>query len=95
MTGHTVKCDQILLNDRNGYNVHTGIFTVSETGVYLLTFTISTTYQDHWIVVQMKVDGRLLVEASIDSKYITHSEMGSSTAIVRLNRGDCVAGSHS
>ena len=90
MTGNTVKCDQILLNDGNAYNGHTGIFTVPETGVYLLTFTITTDYLDHWIVVQMKVDGRLLVEASIDSKYSKHSEMGSNTVIVRLNRGDSV-----
>ena len=90
MTGNTVKCDQIILNDGNAYNGHTGIFTVPETGVYLLTFTIATSALDHWIVVAMKVDGRIIVEAGLDTKYAAHMEMGSNTVIVRLNYGESV-----
>ena len=36
--GHTIKCDQVLLNDRNAYSPYSGTLTVPETGVYLLTF---------------------------------------------------------
>ena len=39
--GHTIRCDQMILNDGNGYNSHTGIFTVRVTGVYLFTFSIA------------------------------------------------------
>ena len=90
MTGNIVKCDQILLNDGNAYNGHTGIFTVPETGVYLLTFTIATSALDHWIVVAMKVDGRVIVEAGLDTKYTGHIGMGSNIAIVKLNYGESV-----
>ena len=36
--GHTLKCDQIIINDGNAYSQYTGVFTVPQTGVYLLTF---------------------------------------------------------
>ena len=90
MTGHVVKCDQVLLNDGQAYNTYTGIFTVPETGVYLLTFSITTDLLDHWMTVQMIVNNRMIVEASIDTKYVQHSEMGGNTVIVRLNQGESV-----
>ena len=90
VTGDIVKCDQILLNDGQTYNSHNGIFTVPKAGVYLLTFTISTNELDHWIIVQIKVNNELIVEAGVDSKYTRHTEMGGNTVIVPLNGGESV-----
>ena len=33
--------NQVILNDGNGYNAHTGVFTVPRNGVYMLTFSIA------------------------------------------------------
>ena len=90
MTGHVVKCDQVLLNDRQAYNSFTGIFTVQDTGVYLLTFTIASNLLNHLMTVQIKVNNKMISEAGIDVKYTVHSVMGGNTAIVRLNQGESV-----
>ena len=88
--GHVIKCDQVILNDGNNYNPLTGIFTVTEPRVYLLTFSIAVNELAHWMVVKLVVDNRIIVEAATDPQYNKHVEMGSNTAILRLNQGESV-----
>ena len=45
--GHVIKFDQILLNDGNGYNKYTGVFTVPTSGVYLLTYSTENNSKNH------------------------------------------------
>ena len=45
--GHVIKMDQTFINDGNGYNQNTGIFTVPTSGVYLLTYSIENTHKTH------------------------------------------------
>ena len=90
IAGHVIKCDQVIFNDGNNYNPLTGIFTVSEPGVYLLTFTIATDHLAHWIWVKLVVDNREIVKAATDPQYDNHLEMGTNNAILRLNQGESV-----
>ena len=89
--GHTIKCDQIFLNDGNGYNSHTEIFTARVTGVYLFTFSIAVYDHGRWVGVKLVVDNRNIVDAAVgtDSTYDGH-KMVWNTAILQLNENESV-----
>ena len=89
-SGHTIKCDNILLNDGNSYNHYTGVFHVPKTGVYLLTFFINSMLEDSYTFVQLVINGRNTVDAVTYPRSKTHDVMGGNSAIVRLNSGDSV-----
>ena len=83
--GHVIKLDQIFINDGNGYNKNTGIFSVPKSGVYLLTYSIDNTHGTHHLEVELVVDNRnmgtLLAYnyAMVTSKtIITHLSAGQS-----------------
>ena len=87
--GHTVKCDQVLLNDGDAYNSLTGVFTVPQTGVYLLTFNIDVYDHRRYEGVQLIVNSRKIVDAIAegnDNKYA----MSGNTAIIQLTQGESV-----
>ena len=87
--GHTIKFDQIILNDGNGYNQYSGVFTVPRTGVYLLTFTFDV--YDNWQSAGLKlvVNNRNIVDGIAESNGNKHS-MAGNTVIIRLARGEVV-----
>lgn len=89
-TGHVLKCDQTTINDGSGYNVHTGIFTVPESGVYLLSFNFATDHSYKWLQIKLVVDDRLIARAATDTEYNTHVEMGGNTVILSLVQGESV-----
>ena len=88
--GHVLKCDQTIINDGGGFHGHTGIFTVPESGVYLLSFTFATDANGKWLWIKLVVDDRLIVRAATDAQYSTHVEMGGNTAILSLVQGESV-----
>ena len=88
--GFTIKCDQVLLNDGNAYSPYTGVFTVPETGVYLLTFTINSAYLDNRLHVKLVSNNMNIVDVIASTKNIDHFVMAGNTAIVRLNSGEKV-----
>lgn len=85
--GHIVKCDRILLNDGNGYNIFTGVFTVPISGVYLLTFTLDNKDQPRRTHVKLVVDDREIVAAMVFPT-ASGEDMGGNIAITRLNQGE-------
>ena len=87
--GHTIKFDQIILNDGNGYNQYSGVFTVPRSGVYLLTFTFDV--YDNWQSTGLKlvVNNRNIVDGIAESNGNKHS-MAGNTVIIRLARGEVV-----
>ena len=88
--GYTIKCDQVLLNDGNAYSPYTGAFTVPQTGVYLLTFTITASNSADKTHVKLVSNNKNIVDAVA---YVTggnHHVMGGNTAIVRLISGEKV-----
>lgn len=82
--GQPIKCDALLLNDGNGYNKFTGVFTVPQTGVYLLTFQVGSFKLTH---VKLVIDGINIADAT------THGgeeEMAGNTVIVTATQGQSV-----
>ena len=88
----TIKCNQMILNDGNHYNTFTGIFTVPETGVYLLTFSFGVQHIDDWTEVRLVVDNRDIVGAVGEVRGSSDHErkIASNTAIIKLNQGEAV-----
>ena len=83
--GHIIKPDQIFINDGNGYNKHTGVFTVPTSGVYLLTYSIDNLSSNH-LVVELKVDSINMGNLKAFSQY----HMGSKSILTRLVAGQAV-----
>ena len=88
--GHTIKCNQVLLNDGNYYNSFTGTFTVPQTGVYLLTFSFGIQYTNHWTEVRLVVNNREIVDAVGTVLGTFQRSSSANTAIIRLNQGESV-----
>ena len=88
ITGHVVKCNQVLTNMGNHYNKNTGVFTVPTTGVYLLTFFINGKGTSHITFVKAVVDNREIVAAV--SAGASWDVTGGNSAIVQLNAGQAV-----
>ena len=83
--GHIIKPDQIFINDGNGYNKHTGVFTVPTSGVYLLTYCIDNLGSKP-LVVELKVDSINMGNLRAFSQF----EMASKSIIARLVAGQAV-----
>ena len=88
--GHTIKCNQVLLNDGNHYNYFTGILTVPQTGVYLLTFSFGVQNTNHWTEVRLVVNNREIVDAVGQVLGTFQRSSSANTAMIRLNQGESV-----
>ena len=88
--GHTIKLDQVSLNDGNGYSVITGVFTAPQYGVYLLMFTIDVYGQDAKTEVRLVKNNVNIVDAIAWSTGQNHDVMGGNSAIIRLSQGEMV-----
>ena len=88
--GHTIKCDQVLLNDGNAYSPFSGTFTAPKPGVYLLTFSINAYTKDDKTPVKLVSNNRNIVDAIAWVADSDHHVMGGNTAIVRLNSAEQV-----
>ena len=88
--GHTIKLDQVLLNDGNGYNAFTGIFTVPRSGVYLLTFTINVYNKDFKTEVRLVKNNLNIIDAVAWPTGQGHDTMGGNSALIRLTQGEAV-----
>ncbi|XP_052776111.1 heavy metal-binding protein HIP-like [Mya arenaria] len=85
--GHHIVLNQVQLNDGNGYNHFTGIFTAPESGVYLFSFSIYSHFR--LAIVSLSVDGVNHTDI-ITYPYNDHGSMSSNTIIIRVNSGQSV-----
>jgi len=86
--GQTVVFNQVLINDGNGYNSLTGIFTAPVTGTYFFNFTIHV-----WDLINAKLvkDGHDLVAIVAASPHdLAKGEQNSNSVVVQLNVGQSV-----
>ena len=91
-SGYLIKCNKALLNVGNAYNTITGLFTVPQTGVYLLTFTINTHVGTSaaTIFVKLVSNNKNIIDAVSKLPAGDYDQMGGNTAIVQLSAGESV-----
>lgn len=86
--GQTIKFNQILINDGNGYNRYTGVFTAPESGVYFFTFTIHN--QQHQTNARLVKDSQNIVGSVVDTKETTENNMSTNSAVITVEAGQAV-----
>ncbi|KAK3590479.1 hypothetical protein CHS0354_015646 [Potamilus streckersoni] len=87
--GMAIRFSGTLLNDGNGYNIYTGIFTVPVEGTYLFTFSI-VRINANQLVAKLVVDGAGMVDAIADPAVGLHEHQGTNAAIIHLKKGQSV-----
>ncbi|XP_060607025.1 uncharacterized protein LOC132759293 isoform X2 [Ruditapes philippinarum] len=97
-TDQPVVYNQILLNDGGAYSDKTGIFRVSVSGVYLLSWSVTARKlqgehaYDVW--VKLVVNGVHQTGAVAESRDDADDNQGSKAVVLHLNQGDEVWTSH-
>ncbi|KAK3590480.1 hypothetical protein CHS0354_015647 [Potamilus streckersoni] len=89
-SGMVIKFSGTLINDGNGYDIHTGIFTVPVDGTYLFTFSI-VRINANQLVAKLVVDGVGIVDAIADPAVGAHEHQGTNAAIIRVRKGQTVS----
>lgn len=85
---NVLQFNKVVYNAGNGYNPHTGVFTVPEPGTYILSF-----HFENWRGVldqraNLYVDGNIVAGSIIDPK--TRSTQAGTTVILYLTKGQAV-----
>jgi len=83
----TVKFNMVHLNDGNGYNTYSGVFTVPVSGVYLFTYHWNSHFR---LTLFELVVNDVQHAAAVASPVSNHEVMGSQTVIIRLTVGQAV-----
>lgn len=86
--GQTIKFNQILINDGNGYNRYTGVFTAPELGVYFFTFTIHN--QEHQTNARLVKDSQNIIGSVVYTKETTENNMSTNSAVINVEAGQAV-----
>ncbi|XP_053379963.1 complement C1q-like protein 4 [Mercenaria mercenaria] len=92
-THQTIKFNQVIINDGNGYNIYTGVFTCPESGVYMFSFFIggrSETSTPTGEYAQLMVNDQHVIDAVVDTFHSSQDLQGGNTVIKRLKQGDAV-----
>ena len=88
----TIRFDGIFINEGNAYNNITGVYTVPQDGVYMLSFFIETHFAKE-IHAQLLVDGTHIADAVVEPTEEHNDVMSGNLVIKRLLKGQsvCVA----
>ncbi|KAL4218504.1 Otolin 1 [Mactra antiquata] len=89
----TIKFDQVIINDGNGYNVYTGAFTCPQAGVYLFSFFLGQrglTESERPMSVRLVKNDDIIVSGTVETRHVYQDLQGGNMAVVRLNLGDVV-----
>ncbi|XP_062619514.1 complement C1q tumor necrosis factor-related protein 3-like, partial [Saccostrea cucullata] len=85
----TVIFDKVTLNEGNGYDKKTGIFTAPEKGVYTFTWTIMTKAEKYF-VSEIVHESKRIAKNYADGRGITGYDMSSTHANIKMKKGDKV-----
>lgn len=87
----TIKFDHVLLNDGNGYSVHSGTFTAPTDGVYMFTYLFAhggAVIGQVWLEL-MKNGNK--INAGVTDTFHTYQDLqGGNVAIIRVQAGDAI-----
>ncbi|XP_045178499.2 complement C1q-like protein 2 [Mercenaria mercenaria] len=82
----TIKYDIIFVNEHNGYNPSTGVFTCPVPGLYVFHFHAYSSNKDTIMWLDLLHNGNVMVSVS---GYNSHT-VGSQTVLLKLQLGDRV-----
>ncbi|XP_045204780.2 uncharacterized protein LOC123557399 [Mercenaria mercenaria] len=82
-----VKFDRVITNDGNGYNTHTGVFTVPVTGTYMFIFYVSSSSSN--VQFDLVVDDSVKTSGVARPSTLEQSKdvQGGGAVILSLNQG--------
>ncbi|XP_045163775.2 uncharacterized protein LOC123528090 [Mercenaria mercenaria] len=89
----TVKFNQVIINDGNGYNTNTGVFTCLEAGVYMFSFFIGQRSETDGVTAayaELVINSQNMVDAVVETYHQYQDLQGGNTVIQRLKQGDVV-----
>ncbi|XP_045163871.2 uncharacterized protein LOC123528207 [Mercenaria mercenaria] len=89
----TIRFNQVITNEGNGYNPYSGIFTCPEAGMYLLSFFIGERADPADVkemAAELMINNVNIVNAVVDSFHRTQDLQGGNTVVIRLKQGDVV-----
>ncbi|XP_061167442.1 heavy metal-binding protein HIP-like [Saccostrea echinata] len=81
--------DKVTLNEGNGYDKKTGVFTAPDEGVYKFSWTIMTKGGKYFIS-EIIHDGKKIARNYADGRGLTGYDMSTTNAIVKMKKGDKV-----
>ncbi|XP_060589481.1 complement C1q-like protein 3 [Ruditapes philippinarum] len=89
--GQTIKFNQIITNEGNGYNIHTGVFTCPEAGMYMFTFFIGERGVGEGVTqmyADFKVNSQNVIGAVAETRHNGEDAQGGNSVVIRLKQGD-------
>ncbi|WAR00450.1 C1QL4-like protein [Mya arenaria] len=81
---------QVITNEGSGYNIHTGVFTCPQPGMYLFSFMVTQRGDVAQLTAQLVVNGSPKVHGVTDPYHDHEDRQGGNTVVLRLQQGDVV-----
>ncbi|XP_060603973.1 cerebellin-1-like [Ruditapes philippinarum] len=85
----TVQFENVPLNEGNGFNNYTGVFTVPRSGVYMLIFFVED-FHDFQSIFHLVVNKNIVSSAIADPIPEGQNIQGGNVVLVHLNAGESV-----
>ncbi|XP_061176943.1 complement C1q tumor necrosis factor-related protein 3-like [Saccostrea echinata] len=85
----TVIFDKVTLNEGNGYDKKTGVFTAPEEGIYKFSWTILT-WERKYFISEIVHNGKPVLFSYSDGRGRTGNVTSSNSANIKMNKGDKV-----
>ncbi|XP_053386880.1 complement C1q-like protein 4 [Mercenaria mercenaria] len=86
MSNHILRFNNVVYNYGDGYNVHTGVFTVPLTGAYLISFHLELGQYSYPITSSLYVNSKVMASSVVKPTYGINQ--ASQTVILNLKTGE-------
>ncbi|XP_053408210.1 uncharacterized protein LOC128559764 [Mercenaria mercenaria] len=91
--GQIITFNKIITNDGNGYNMHTGVFTCPEEGMYLFTFFVGERGEMDGVTqiyADLIINSNNIIDAFAETRHYQEDAQGGNAVVIRLKLGDSV-----